>query len=101
MKKNYKKILILTLVILGLVASVALAAVMEQSSSLKGRVLSEGIPTIGQEVQEGQVLLYVNSISGKMPAVRANIAGRVVEVLVRSGEEVAVGQVVFKIQSII
>lgn len=98
--KSLRKILILTLLTLGLVTSVALAAIMEQSSSLKGMALAEGLPSIGQDVQEGQVLLYVNSMNGKVPAVRANISGRVVEVLVRPGEEVFAGQVVFKIQSI-
>lgn len=100
MKKNYRKILIVTLLILGLVAGIVSAAIMEQSSSIRGMVLAEGLPTIGQEVKEGQVLLYVNSINGKMPAVRANISGKVVEVLVRPGEDVSPGQVVFKIQSI-
>ena len=95
-----KKIVMLTLVLVGLVAMLSVAAApVEQSSSLSGIVLADSLVKDGELVKEGQVLVKVMTIAGPVPAARATVDGRVAAVLVKPGDKVAVGQVLVRLES--
>ncbi|MDR7485873.1 MAG: biotin attachment protein [Armatimonadota bacterium] len=74
-------------VVVALAASGAAAPkpVVEVKATLRGEVLPEGLAKPGDEVKEGDPLVYVRTQTGRGVAARAPVDGRVVEVLVRPG----------------
>jgi len=54
--------------------------------------------TIGDALQAGQVLCTIEAMK-MLHSVETEVAGKLVEVLVRSGDEVQVGQALFRIES--
>ncbi len=95
-KKNI--IILCLLFLLGLNTAMA-NAVVDHTSILNGKVISRNLVQVGQTVSEGQVLLYVEGLSGSAPAARAKINGTVQAVLVKPGDTIKSGQVVVKIKS--
>jgi biotin carboxyl carrier protein len=98
MQRN--RVIVLTLVIIiGLVAWAGAAnAAVDQKGVLTGKVLAEGLVTPGASVREGDVLVYVSTITGSAPAVRATCDGQVVELLVKPGDSVRTGDVLVRIE---
>ena len=98
---NRNRIIVLTLiVVIGAMAWAAAAnAAVEQRGVLSGKVLAQGLVAPGTPVKEGDVLVYVDSITGPAPAVRATCDGRVVEVVVKPGDSVRTGDVLVRIES--
>jgi len=82
--------LALTLVVLfALTVTVeAAAGVLEVRATLTGEVLAEGLARPGQEVRDGDPLVYVRALVGRDVAARAPADGTVVEVLVRPGQQI-------------
>lgn len=60
-------------------------AVVEVKATLKGEVLAEGLARVGDEVAEGDPLVFVKTQTGRAVAARATVDGRVAEMLVRPG----------------
>lgn len=96
-----KRILVLTLMVLiGVVAWAAAAnAAVDQKGVLSGKVLADGLVAPGALIREGDVLVYVESLTGAAPAVRATCDGRVVEVLVKPGDTIRTGDVLVRIEA--
>jgi biotin carboxyl carrier protein len=60
-------------------------ALVDVRATLRGEVVAEGLARVGDEVSEGDPLVYVRTATGRAVAARATVDGRVVEVLVRPG----------------
>ncbi len=58
---------------------------VEIKATLRGEVLGEGLAKVGDDVSEGDALVYVKTSAGRGVAARATVDGRVLEVLVRPG----------------
>jgi len=58
---------------------------VEVKATLRGEVLPDGLVKVGDEVSEGDPLVYVKTPAGRGVAARATVDGRVLEVLVRPG----------------
>ena len=58
---------------------------VEVKATLKGEVLADGLAKAGDDVSEGDPLVYVKTPTGRGVAARATVDGRVLEVLVRPG----------------
>lgn len=58
---------------------------VEVRATLRGEVLPDGLAAPGDDVREGDPLVYVRTQTGRGVAARAPVDGRVVEVLVRPG----------------
>lgn len=97
-----KTIILLTAVlILSIGAWVASAsALVDQKVVLAGKVLASQMTTPGAKVREGDVLLFVESITGPVPAARATTDGIVREVLVKPGDKVRSGDVAVRIEPV-
>lgn len=82
--------LLLILALLLALAPVAGAAagVLEVRATLTGEVLADGLVRPGQEVRDGEPLVYVRALVGRAVAARAPADGTVVEVLVRPGQQI-------------
>lgn len=76
----------------------AAANLVDQTGVLAGRVTAQNLVTVGTVVQEGAILVTVETITGPAPAARANRAGVVREVLVKPGEVVRAGTVLARIE---
>jgi len=104
MFNRFNKKIIIWLVVLtlaGLGAWVGAAEkLVDHTSSLSGRVVSDGLVIPGATVREGDILVKVDTITGPMPAVRATVDGRVREVLVKPGDMVQAGSVVVRIEPV-
>ena len=70
---------------------------VDQKAVLAGRVLPMGLVAGGTVVREGSPLVFVDSITGAVPAARATTDGTVREVLVKPGDMVKTGDVVVRI----
>lgn len=94
-----RNIVVIALITLVVAAAWATASGVpaDQKSVLSGRVLADSLTVPGTDVCEGAVLVYVDTIVGPAPAVRANIDGKVKEVLVRPGDSIRPGDVVVRI----
>ncbi|HWR37999.1 MAG TPA: biotin/lipoyl-binding protein [Patescibacteria group bacterium] len=101
MLRNKKVLIILTLVILlGVTAwSVAAGTIIDQKSVLTGTVLAQNLPAPGVAVREGNILAYVDTVTGPAVAVRANTDGVVRDVLVRPGDRIKTGDVLIRLES--
>lgn len=87
MQKNVTRAII-GLAIIGALAIVATAGpkpAVEIKATLRGEVLGEGLAKAGDDVSEGDPLVYVKTSAGRGVAARATVDGRVLEVLVRPG----------------
>lgn len=83
-------ILAMVLVLLPAPAMPARAAggVLEVRATLTGEVLADGLVRPGQEVRDGDPMVYVRALVGRAVAARAPADGTVVEVLVRPGQQI-------------
>lgn len=98
MKRYLKGIVVLALMIIGATFWIVSASnAVDQKAVLAGRVLPMGMVAIGSVVREGTPLMYIDSISGAMPAARAITDGTVREVLVKPGDMIRTGDVVVRI----
>lgn len=88
---------LLTLAVMTWVA--ASGSLVDQKSVLSGRVLGQGLISVGANVREGDPLVIVDSLTGPATAVRANTDGTVKEVLARPGANVHTGDVLVRIES--
>jgi len=70
---------------LAVMATAAPKAAVEIKATLRGEVLADGLVRAGQDVSEGDPILYVKTPTGRGVAARATVDGRVLEVLVRPG----------------
>lgn len=95
-----KSIIAITLLlVIGVVAwSLAAGQTVEQRGVLSGSVLSRGLVAAGAVAREGDILVYVQTITGPAAAVRANVDGTVREVLVKPGDKVKTGDVLVRIE---
>jgi biotin carboxyl carrier protein len=80
-------------------ASALAAGIEEQKSALSGKVSAHGLVARGARVQQGDVLVRIESVTGPVPAVRATTDGVVAEVLVKAGDSISSGQVAATITS--
>ncbi|CQR70607.1 pyruvate carboxylase subunit B [Sporomusa ovata DSM 2662] len=99
---NRKNIIAITvLLVIGVVAwSLAAGQTVDQRGVLSGNVLSNGLVAAGAAAHEGDILVYVETITGPAVAVRANVDGVVREVLVRPGDKVRAGDILVRIEPI-
>lgn len=97
---NQRKIVWLTLVMMlaAIAWAAASGALVDQRGVLNGKVLASCLVTPGTMVHEGDVLVCVDTITGPAPAVRANVDGKVVEVLVKPGDMIKTGDVLARIE---
>ena len=70
---------------LAVTSSAAPKAAVEIKATLRGEVLADGLVKVGQDLSEGDPLVYVKTPTGRGVAARATVDGRVLEVLVRPG----------------
>ena len=70
---------------LAVTASAAPKAAVEIKATLRGEVMPDALAKVGQDVSEGDPLVYVKTPTGRGVAARATVDGRVLEVLVRPG----------------
>ena len=81
----------LALAVIVVVASTAVGAaprLVDVRATLRGEVVADGLAQVGDQVSEGDPLVYVRTQIGRAVAARAPVDGRVVEVLVRPGMEI-------------
>lgn len=80
--------------------SVAAPALVDVRATLAGTVLAERLVAVGDQVEDGQPLVYVRTaLTGTVAvAARAPVDGIVREVLVHPGQSVERGQVVVRLQ---
>jgi biotin carboxyl carrier protein len=77
----------------------ASGTLVDQKSTLSGRVLGQGLVSVGANVREGDSLVVVDAITGPATAARANVDGKVKEVRVKAGDNVRTGDVLVIIES--
>jgi biotin carboxyl carrier protein len=78
---------------------VSAQAVVPVRAAISGEVLPLQLAQVGQAVKQGDTLLFVRSTTaGAVPAARAPVDGQVIQVLVRPGDHVNIGDVVAAIQ---
>ena len=75
------------------------AGVIDHSAVLNGKVAAQGLVKVNDTVQEGQVLVSVETLTCVAPTSRAKVTGVVTEVLVTPGQSVKTGQIVVKVES--
>ena len=75
------------------------AGVIDHSAVLNGKVAAQGLVKVNDTVQEGKVLVSVETLTGVAPTSRAKVTGVVTEVLVTPGQSVKTGQIVVKVES--
>lgn len=94
-------IAITVLLVIGVVAwSLAAGQNVDQRGVLSGNVLSNGLVAAGAMVREGDILVYVETITGPAVAVRANVDGVIREVLVKPGDKVKTGDILVRIEPV-
>lgn len=89
--------LILCVAVLVVTVSAAPKPAVEIKASLRGEVLADGLARAGQDVSEGEALVYVKTPTGRGVAARATADGRVLEVLVRPGTMIQLGTIVARL----
>ena len=95
-----KSIVVITLLLVVSAVAWSLAAgqMVDQRGVLSGRVLSNGLIAPGAMAREGDILVYIETLTGPAVAVRANIDGVVREVLVVPGDKVRSGDTLVRIE---
>jgi biotin carboxyl carrier protein len=91
-------VMVLVLLFVAVAWATANGSTVDQKSVLSGRVLAEGLAKSGDAVREGDVVVVVETITGPVPAVRANTDGKVKEILVKPGDIIQTGDVVARIE---
>ncbi|MDR3592278.1 MAG: biotin/lipoyl-binding protein [Negativicutes bacterium] len=91
-------VMVLILLFVAVAWATANGSAVDQKSVLSGRVLADGLAKAGDNVREGDIVVVVDTITGPVPAVRANTDGKVKEVLVKPGDTVRTGDVVARIE---
>jgi biotin carboxyl carrier protein len=90
---------VLTLAAVGVHAATAQPAAIPVRAAISGEVLPLQLAMVGQVVKQGDAVLFVRSTTvGAVPAARAPVDGQVIQVLVRPGDHVNIGDVVAAIQ---
>jgi biotin carboxyl carrier protein len=93
-------LLITILLVAGVVAwSLAAGQTVDQRGVLTGKVLAAGLTSPGTAVHEGDILVYVETLTGPAAAVRATVDGVVREVLAKPGDKVRTGDILVRIES--
>ncbi len=89
--------------IVALMAAASPAApkqIVDVRATIRGEVLADGLAKAGDDVTEGQPLVYVKTQTGRAVAARATVDGRVIEVLVGPGAVIReLGAVVARLES--
>ncbi len=88
-------------ILVALLAAVGTAApgAMDVKASLTGVVLVDGIIEVGAQVDDGQPLVYVRTVTqSKAVAATAPRDGIVTEVLVKAGQRIERGDIVVRIE---
>ncbi|BBB91544.1 MAG TPA: biotin/lipoyl-binding protein [Methylomusa anaerophila] len=99
LKSKKTMVMIIVILVLGIMAwAWAAGQTVEQHSVLSGQVLANGLVSPGAEVREGDILVYVDTITGPAAAVRATVDGIVKEVTVKAGDQVQSGDVLARIE---
>lgn len=95
-----KSIIFITLLLVVSAALWSLAAgqMVDQRGVLSGNVLANGLIAPGAMAREGDILVYVETLTGPAVAVRANIDGVVREVLAKPGDKVRSGDTLVRIE---
>ena len=96
--KKFKIASVLAILTLVLTVVAYAAGAIDHSAVLNGKVATQGLVKVNDTVQEGQVLVNVQTLTGIAPTSRAKVSGVVIEVLVAPGEPVKTGQVLVKIE---
>jgi biotin carboxyl carrier protein len=78
-------LVVLAVAVLAFAASGAPRQAVDVRATLRGEVLPDDLAGPGDEVREGEALVYVKTQTGRGVAARAPVDGRVLEVLVRPG----------------
>ena len=89
-KRKFAIVSVLALCASLIVGTLVMAMPVSQKSVLEGSVAK--VVAVGENVKEGDALLYVETIGGPMVAARASESGKVVKVSVEKGATVEVGQ---------
>ena len=97
--KRFKVVMLLALIVLLIPATLFAGQVVDHSSVLTGTFIAQGLVTTGQIVKQGDIVVMVDTIAGPAPAARANVKGKVTEVLVKAGDTIHVGQIVARIEA--
>lgn len=93
--------LVLLAAVLGVVSgSVADAQnTVTVTAALSGQVQPLQLAAVGQAVKQGDIILFVRTPTGSaIPAARAPVDGRIVQVLVNAGDRVNIGDPVAVIE---
>jgi multidrug efflux pump subunit AcrA (membrane-fusion protein) len=100
MMAHKRSIIIITvLLVIGAVAwALAAGQTVDQRGVLAGSVMANGLTTPGATAREGDILVYVQTITGPAAAVRATVDGTVKEVLVKPGDKVKTGDILVRIE---
>lgn len=94
MLKRYMLYIAVLLVVVTMSWAIASTQVVEEKSALAGTVSPEHLAVVGQTVKEGDILVYVETITGSAVAARATVDGTVKSVLVVPGARIKPGDVV-------
>ena len=91
-------ILVLVILIIAVAWATAAGTSIDQKGVLAGKVLIGGLTTPGTDVREGDILVFVETITGPAAAARANLDGKVKEVLVKPDDVIKTGDVLVRIE---
>ena len=99
----HKKFIVFLIAVFLLIAAAAqgvnaVGGLVDQPSTLNGKVSVHGLAATGSGVREGQPLLSVDGIAGAAVAARATVSGTVAEVLVKPGDTIKSGQIIARIK---
>ncbi|MDR2007048.1 MAG: hypothetical protein LBP78_07395 [Acidaminococcales bacterium] len=71
----------------------AAGGLVDQPSTLSGKVSAKGFAAQGGSIREGQPLLLVESVAGAAVAARATVSGIIADILVKPGDMIKSGQI--------
>jgi biotin carboxyl carrier protein len=94
--------LIMIMIVLLLIAAVGNTNAnvsFDQKAVIEGRVSTNQLVYVGQNVIEGTPLVNVETIVGNVPTARANTDGKVIAVYVKVGDVVKPNDIVAKIET--
>jgi biotin carboxyl carrier protein len=100
MLRHYKIMLMIVVLMLALGTWVMAAGSVDQKAVLSGQVSAGALVAPGASVHEGDILVQVETLAGAVPAVRATLDGKVIEVLVKPGDSIRSGEVVVRVEPV-